>query len=151
VVEYPSFEEERNIVKMMGLEEKSHGIDIVGEVITGSEVVELRDLSRNIYVDDKVVEYILRLVDATRNPAKYDLDLTSYIRYGASPRASIYLARAARSRAMIEGREFVKPDDIKAILHDILRHRVIPSYEAEADEITSDDIIQKIMDGVPVP
>lgn len=151
VVGYPSFEEERSIVQKMGLEEKSHGIEIVNEVIDGSEVIALRDISREIYVDDKIVEYILRLVDATRNPAKYSLDLTSYIRYGASPRASIYLTRAARSRAMIDGRAFVKPDDVKAILPDILRHRVIPSYEAEADDITSDDIVQQIMDGVPVP
>ena len=151
IVEYPSFEEERYIVQKMGLEEKNHGIEIVNEVIDGSRVLELRELSRSVYVDDKVVEYILRLVDATRNPEKYNLKLKSYIRYGASPRASIYLTRAARSKAMMLGRSFVKPDDIKAILHDILRHRIIPTYEAEADEVTSDDLVQQIMDGVPVP
>lgn len=151
VVDYPSFEEERYIIQKMGLEEKSHGIEIVEEVINGTDVLNLRELSRNVYVDNKVVEYILRIVDATRNPKKYDLDLKSYIRYGASPRASIYLTRAARSKALMLGRSFVKPDDVKAILHDVLRHRVIPTYEAEADEVTSEDLIQQIMDGVPVP
>jgi MoxR-like ATPase len=93
----------------------------------------------------------LHLVDATRNPEKYNLDLKAYIRYGASPRASIYLTRAARSRAMLMGRSFVKPDDVKAVMIEILRHRVIPTYEAEADDISSDEIVQRIRDGVAVP
>lgn len=151
VVEYPSFEEERRIVQTMALAEKSHGIDVVNPVLDVEEIIAIRQLAREIYVDDKIVEYVLRLVDATRNPEKYDLDLKSYIRYGASPRASIYLTRAARSRAMVFGRTFVKPDDVKAVMAEILRHRVIPTYEAEADEISSDEIVRRIRDGVPVP
>ena len=151
VVGYPSFEEERLIVKRMGLEEEKHGIDAVSRLIDGPGVLHLRDLSRQVYVDEKIIEYILRLVDATRNPEKYGLDLRPYIRFGASPRASIYLARAARSLALVRGRPYVKPDDVKAILPDILRHRIIPTYEAEADEITSDEIIRRLSEGVPVP
>lgn len=151
VVKYPSFEEERLIVKRMGLAEKSHQIEIVEPVIDAEGIIGLRQLAREVYVDDKIVEYVLRLVDATRNPEKYDLQLKSYIRFGASPRASIYLTRAARSRAMIEGRSFVKPDDVKAVMTEILRHRVIPTYEAEADEVDSDEIVRRIREGVAVP
>ncbi len=151
VVNYPGFEEERAIIERMGLAQKTHGVEIVNEVIDEKGIIELRTLANEIYVDEKVIEYILRIVDATRNPEKYGLDLKSYIRYGASPRASIYLARAARSRALMSGRYYVKPDDIKAILLDILRHRVIPTYEAEADDIDSTELVKRIMDGVPVP
>ncbi len=151
VVGYPSFEEERVIVRRMGLEEEKHGLDAIKPLIDGSGVIALRNLARQIYVDDKVVEYILRLVEATRNPEKYGLDLRPYIRFGASPRASIYLTRAARSMALVKGRPYVKPDDIKAILSDVLRHRVIPTYEAEADEVSSEDIVRRLAEGVPVP
>lgn len=151
IVKYPSFEEERLIVKRMGLEEKTHKIEVVEPVVTAKDIIELRRLAAKVYVDDKIIEYILRIVDATRFPEKYNLDLKSYIRYGASPRASIYLARAVRSRALTLGRQFVKPDDVKAIMHEILRHRVIPTYEAEADEVDSDEIITRISEGVPVP
>lgn len=151
VVKYPSFEEERMIVRRMGLAEKSHQLDIVEPVISAAQIGELRQLAREVYVDDKIVEYILRIVDATRYPEKYGLQIKSYIRYGASPRASIYLTRASRSRAMIQGRSYVKPDDVKAVMTEILRHRVIPTYEAEADEIDSDEIVKRIMEGVAVP
>jgi MoxR-like ATPase len=151
IVKYPSFEEERLIVKRMGLAEKSHQIDIVEPVIDADGIIALRQLAREVYVDDKIVEYILRLVDATRFPEKYNLQLKSYIRFGASPRASIYLTRAARSRAMVEGRTYVKPDDVKAVMTEILRHRVIPTYEAEADEIDSDELVRRIREGVAVP
>lgn len=151
VVKYPSFEEERLIVMRMGLAEKSHQVEIIDSVISAAQIIELRQLAREIYVDDKIIEYILRIVDATRFPEKYGLQLKSYIRYGASPRASIYLTRAARTRAMVQGRSFVKPDDVKAVMPEILRHRVIPTYEAEADEIDSDEIVKRIMEGVAVP
>jgi MoxR-like ATPase len=128
-----------------------HGIDVVQPVVDAKDLIELRKLARDVYVDDKVIEYILRLVDATRNPEAYNLNLKEYIRFGASPRASIYLTRAARSMAMIKGRIFVKPDDVKAVLIEVLRHRVIPTYEAEADEISSDEIVKRIRDGVAVP
>lgn len=151
VVKYPSFEEERLIVKRMALDEKSHQINVVEPVLDAAGIIELRQLAREVYVDDKIVEYVLRLVDATRNPEKYNLPLKSYIRFGASPRASIYLTRAARSRAMVAGRGFVKPDDVKAVMNEILRHRIIPTYEAEADEVDSDEIVRRIREGVAVP
>lgn len=151
IVKYPSFEEERLIVKRIGLEEKSHELSIVEPVITATEMLEIRKLANRIYVDDKVIEYVLRIVESTRDPEKYNLDLKSYIRYGASPRASIYAVRAARSRALLMGRAFVKPDDIKAVILEILRHRIIPTYEAEADEVDSDELVRRICEGVPVP
>jgi len=151
IVKYPAFEEERLIVKRMGLAEKSHQIDIVEPVIDAAGIIELRQLAREVYVDDKIVEYVLRLVDATRYPEKYNLPLKSYIRFGASPRASIYLTRAARSRAMVDGRSYVKPDDVKAVMAEVLRHRVIPTYEAEADDVDSDEIVTRIREGVAVP
>ncbi|HNW35451.1 MAG TPA: MoxR family ATPase [Candidatus Ozemobacteraceae bacterium] len=150
-VGYPGFEEERLIVQRMGLAEEMHTLDTIKPVLDGKRVFALRDMARRVYVDEKIVEYILRLVDATRNPQEYKLELKGYIRYGASPRASIYLARAARAIALIEGRAYVKPDDVKAILPDILRHRIIPTYEAEADEIDSEEIVRRLSDGVPVP
>ena len=151
IVGYPKFEEERVIVNTMALAEEKHTLDTIEKVIHGTEVLKLRELSRQVYVDEKIVEYILRLVDSTRNPGQYKLDLKSYIRFGASPRASIYLARAARSLALVQGRHYVKPDDVKGVLFDILRHRIIPTYEAEADEITSEELIRRISEGVPVP
>lgn len=151
IVKYPSFEEERLIVKRMGLEEQSHQISVVEPVVSVEQLLNLRALANKVYVDDKIVEYILRIVDATRNPEKYDLKLKSYIRFGASPRASIYLTKASRAYAMVHGRSFVKPDDVKAVMPEILRHRVIATYEAEADEIGSDEIVQQIKNGVPVP
>jgi len=151
VVKYPSFEEERHIVRRMGLAEKTHQVEIIEPVVTADQIISLRGLAREIYVDDKIVEYVLRIVDASRNPEKYGLQLKSYIRFGASPRASIYLTRAARTRAMVQGRSYVKPDDVKAVMPEILRHRVIPTYEAEADDIDSDEIVRRIMEGVAVP
>ncbi|NLI79871.1 MAG: MoxR family ATPase [Candidatus Riflebacteria bacterium] len=151
IVGYPSFEEERQIVNRMGLADEKHTLDVIGRVLDGPGVMALRDLSRQVYVDEKIVEYILRLVDATRRPEVYSLDLKQYIRYGASPRAAIYLARAARSFALVQGRHYVKPDDVKAILPDILRHRIIVSYEAEADDITSAELVRRLAEGVPVP
>ncbi|MDD3000882.1 MAG: MoxR family ATPase [Candidatus Riflebacteria bacterium] len=150
VVEYPSFDEERIIVKRMGLAEKSHQVGIVEPVLDVKDIIALRTLTQEIYVDDKVVDYILRIVDATRSPQEYGLDLSNYIRFGASPRASIYLTRAARAHALIKGRAYVLPDDVKAVMTEVLRHRVIPTYEAEADEVDSDAIVETIKQGVPV-
>ncbi len=151
IVGYPTLDEERLIVRRMALEMDRHRLDIVEPVLTEARILAIRDLAKQVYVDDKVVEYILRLVDATRHPEKYHLDVQAYIRFGASPRASIYLARAARGLALLQGRHYVKPDDVKAILADVLRHRIIPSYEAEADEITADELVRRISEAVPVP
>ncbi|MBD3216893.1 MAG: hypothetical protein GF310_01360 [candidate division Zixibacteria bacterium] len=105
----------------------------------------------NIYVDDKVKEYIVSIVMATRDPESFGLDLSQYISYGASPRASIYLNLASKAHAFLRGRGYITPEDVKQIGMDVLRHRVILTYEAEAEELTSEDIIQKIFDEVEVP
>jgi MoxR-like ATPase len=151
VVGYPQYEEERVIVQRMALAESQHSIDVINTVMNGAQVLMLRELARQIYVDEKIVEYVLRLVDATRRPDQYRLALKSYIRFGASPRASIYLTRAARSYALVQGRAYVKPDDVKAVVFDILRHRIIPTYEAEADDISSEEIVRRVVEGVAVP
>ena len=104
-----------------------------------------------IYIDDKLKDYIVALVHATRRPAEYKLKIADWIEYGASPRASIYLAKGAKAVAFLAGRGYVTPQDIKDIAPDVLRHRVIVSYEAEAEEKTSADVVQHILDHVPVP
>jgi MoxR-like ATPase len=105
----------------------------------------------SIYIDDRVKEYIIDLVVATRDPKAFKLDLGPYIQYGASPRATLYLTLAAKAHAFVSGRGYVTPQDVKSIGTDVLRHRVIISYEAEAEDLTSDAIVQRIFDGVPVP
>jgi MoxR-like ATPase len=104
-----------------------------------------------IYVDDKIKDYILSIVFCTRDPEQYNLKLNDYIRYGGSPRATIYLTLAARAHAFMEGRGYVTPQDVKSIAPDVLRHRVIISYEAEAEELTSDNIIAQVLNELPVP
>jgi MoxR-like ATPase len=105
----------------------------------------------NIYVDDKIKDYILSIVFATRDPAAFNLDLKPYIRYGASPRATIYLTLAAKAQAFLNGRGYVTPQDVKSIAPDVLRHRLLVSYEAEAEELTSEDLIGRILNKLPVP
>jgi MoxR-like ATPase len=102
-------------------------------------------------VDDKIKRYIVDVVHATRRPAEYGLDLAPYIQYGASPRATIFLTRAAKGQALLEGRGFVTPQDIKSIGPDVLRHRVTVTYEAEAEEITSEKLLQRVFDALQVP
>jgi len=105
----------------------------------------------SIYIDDRVKDYIVDVVWATRQPASYNLNLDGLIRYGASPRATIYLALAARAHAFVSGRGYVTPQDVKSIGTDVLRHRIIASYEAEAEGISSETIVDKIFAGLPVP
>jgi MoxR-like ATPase len=124
----------------------------VSKVVSPQDIVRAREVIRSIYVDEKVKEYIVNIVFATREPDKYGLgDLTDLIAYGASPRATIYLNLAAKAHAFLKGRGYITPEDIKSIGHDILRHRIIVTYEAEAEEVTSDDIVTKIFDAVEVP
>ncbi len=146
-VTYPTKEEEKNIMKRMSRLEHV----AVQSVITPATIIEARKVIDMIYIDDKVHDYILNIVFATRNPKEYGLDIDHYIEYGASPRASIYLAQAARCFAFLQGRGYVTPQDIKTIGYDILRHRVLISYEAEAEDMTSDDVIKKIFDKIEVP
>ena len=124
----------------------------VSAVVSPQEILQARQALREVYVDDKVKEYIVNIVFATREPAKYGLaNLTDLIAYGASPRATIYLNLAAKAHAFLKGRGYITPEDIKAIGHDVLRHRVLVTYEAEAEEITPDTIVSKVFDAVEVP
>ncbi|MDD4202998.1 MAG: AAA family ATPase [Candidatus Omnitrophica bacterium] len=148
-VKYPSIEEEHKILKRMSFTESK--ID-VNQIIGPKDILQARKVVDEIYVDEKIEKYILAIVFATREPEKYNLsDLKDLIQYGASPRASIALTLAAKAYAFIQGRGYVTPQDIKTIGQDVLRHRVIPSYEAEAEEKTSEDIIKRIFDEVEVP
>ena len=106
--------------------------------------------SGKVFIDEKVEKYILRLVDATRHPSRHGLDLERYLRFGASPRASIYLSLAARGHALMQGRDYTTPQDVKDVAHDILRHRMAISYRAEAESLTSDDLLDRILKQVPV-
>jgi MoxR-like ATPase len=147
-ITYPSPAEEREIMDRNA----ETGFASVSQVITPEDIVRAREVVRSIYVDDKVKEYIVNVVFASREPAKYGLnDLTDLISYGASPRATIYLNLAAKANAFIKGRGYITPEDVKAIGHDVLRHRILITYEAEAEEVTSDDIVTKIFDAVEVP
>lgn len=124
----------------------------VKKVISPDDIIRARSVVRQVYVDDKVKEYIVNIVFATREPEKYGLaDIKELIAFGASPRATIYLNLAAKANAFIKGRGYVTPEDVKAIGPDVLRHRVLCTYEAEAEEVTSDDIVQKIFNAVEVP
>ena len=147
-VDYPTKDEERKILDRMAA--TTTKIDVNG-VIEAAEIVAVRQVVDAIYIDDKIKDYIVDIVFATRQPEKYGLKLSNYISYGASPRASIYLAVAAKAIAFIQGRGYVTPQDVKTIGMDVLRHRVIVSYEAEAEEKTSEDIIQEIFDNIEVP
>jgi MoxR-like ATPase len=121
-------------------------------VVNPKAIIRARELSKKIYIDDKIKDYILDIVFATRKPEDHGLDeLSGLIRYGASPRASIYLATTARALAFLKRRGFVIPEDIKELAPDVLRHRIILTYEAEAEEVTTDDVIQKILSGIEVP
>lgn len=145
---YPSPSEEREIMdRYSGTENPT-----ASKVIDPKDILKAREVVRNIYVDDKVKEYIINIVFASREPAKYGLDnVTGMIAFGASPRASLYLNLAAKAHAFLKGRGYITPEDVKAIGHDVLRHRVIVSYEAEAEDVTSDEIVSRIFDAVEVP
>ncbi|MCP4703067.1 MAG: AAA domain-containing protein [candidate division Zixibacteria bacterium] len=147
-ITYPTPAEERIIMDRMTTGETLK----VERVITAQDIIKARKVVADIYVDEKVKEYILNLIHATREPEKYGLgELKDLIAYGASPRGTIYLNLAAKAHAFLKGRGYITPEDIKAIGTDILRHRVLITYEAEAEEMTSDDIVQKIFDAIEVP
>ncbi|MFQ5454074.1 MAG: AAA family ATPase, partial [Candidatus Zixiibacteriota bacterium] len=147
-ISYPNPAEEREIMDRNTSVEQI----AVSEVITPEDIVKVRDVVRSIYVDEKVKEYIINIVFATREPEKYGLkDLKDLIGFGASPRATIYLNLAAKAHAFLKGRGYITPEDIKAIGYDVLRHRILITYEAEAEEVSSDDIVSKIFDAVEVP
>ena len=148
IVDYPARSEEREIIDRM-----TSGVPLnVQPVVDSQYIMSAREVVRQVYVDEKIKDYVLDLVIATRNPRAAGLDgLTNLISFGASPRAGIFLISAARAYAFIKGRSFVVPDDIKQLAPDVLRHRVITTFEAEAQDVTSEQIVQRILDNVEVP
>jgi MoxR-like ATPase len=146
-ISYPSKTEEREIMDRVDI---LH-VQKLDPVVSRQEILEAREVVNQIYVDDKAKNYIVDLVQATRNPDVYGLDMRHLIEYGASPRATIYLQQAARALAFLQGEGNVFPNDVKQVAMDILRHRVIVTYEAEAENLTSEDLIRRILDTVPVP
>jgi MoxR-like ATPase len=147
-VVYPTKDEEHKILKRMGKTAVDLTVNAVMEV---ADINRLRKMIDDVFMDEKLEHYILDLVQATRNPAKFGLDCADYIRYGASPRATIFLSIASRGRAMLNGRGYVVPQDVKDVALDVLRHRVLLTYEAAAEEKSSADIVQMILDTVEVP
>jgi MoxR-like ATPase len=147
-VGYPSRAEERQILDRMATT-GNHGP--LSPVATTEEILGARRLVDQIYIDDKIKDYIVDIVFATREPHAYQLDLAPLIEYGASPRATLYLTLAAKAHAFLQGRGYVTPQDVKSIGPDVLRHRVIVTYEAEAEEVDADAVVQRVFDGVPVP
>jgi MoxR-like ATPase len=147
-VGYPTREDERRILDRMGTSAPDLSVN---KVIDPEEIIRARALVNEIYVDDRVKDYIVDVVWATREPGRFKLKLDGMIRFGASPRATINLTLAARARAFLNGRGYVTPQDVKSIGLDVLRHRVMISYEAEAEEVTSEQIVEKIFAGLPVP
>lgn len=147
-VTYPKKDEEREIINRMSDNKPIK----VKKIIKPKDVLDTRALVNDIYVDEKIKEYVLNIVFSTRSPEEYGLkDISEFIEYGASPRASIYLVRAAKANALLDQRGYVSPEDIKEIGKDVLRHRIILTYEAEAEDVTSEDIVDRIFDEIEIP
>ncbi|NIA04012.1 MAG: AAA domain-containing protein [Nitrospiraceae bacterium] len=147
LIDYPNKNEEIEIIERF-----TEGVDIpISKILTSNQITEMQKFNQKIYADKKIKEYVAEIVDSTRHPNQYNLDVDGDIEYGASPRASLWLILAGKAHAMLNGRGYVKPEDIKAIAHDVLRHRILLTYEAEADEKTSDEVIDKILDKITVP
>lgn len=148
-IDYPNKDEELEIMRRMAKTTKG---EILKPVVHADAVLSARKVVNEIYMDEKVERYIIDLVFATRSPEEYGLaDLQNFVSYGASPRATINLNLAARAQAFMDHRAYVTPDDVRTIAMDVLRHRVIPTYEAEAEEISSEDLVDKIIENVQVP
>jgi len=147
-VDYPSREEEREVMRRM----TSDRLKPIEAVVRPERILEIREQLQEIYLDERVENYILDLVLATRDPAAAGLsDLKEWVEYGASPRASIYLARASRAHAFMEGRPFVLPEDVQQVARDVLRHRVILTFQAEAEQISPEVVLDRLLETVPVP
>jgi MoxR-like ATPase len=147
-ITYPSRQEELQILERMAHTQAQTDIK---PVVSTADILTARSVVDAIYLDEKVKQYIVDIVFATREPQAYKLAIGDYIEYGASPRATIYLALAAKAYAFLRGRSYVTPQDVKSIGMDVLRHRVLITYEAEAEEITAEDLIQRIFEYLPVP
>lgn len=148
VIDYPTLEEEKLIIR----ENLTESLPTVDPVITADAIIKARDVVRQVYIDEKIEQYIADIVFATRYPDKYDLSaMKDLISFGGSPRASINLAKAARAFAFVKRRGYVVPEDVRAVAHDVLRHRIGLTYEAEATNVTSDEIVSQIINKVEVP
>ncbi len=147
IIGYPDKTQEKEIMKRVGFEKSVQ----IQQVLAPSQLNEIEELIRSVYVDEKLKDYIVNIVFATRRPADYKIDIAQYIQFGASPRATIFLSLAARAYAFLQGRAYVTPQDIKTIAPSVLRHRILLSYEAEAEDITTEMIIARIFDSVEVP
>ena len=148
IINYPRPEEERLILELMGHSNTNLTTD---QILTKEQVAESRSVCDSIYVDDSIKDYIISLVVSTREPSKINNEIAPYIRCGASPRATINLTLASKANAFIQGRGFVTPTDVKKVAPEILRHRILLTYEAEAEQITTDQIVSQILESVPVP
>ena len=147
LIKYPTKEEEIKIIE----KNTTDKITKIEPILKSNEILEMQEFNSKIYADNIILKYVASIIDATRNPDNYELDLKNIIEFGASPRASIWLIKAAKANAMINGRGYVIPEDIKEVAHDVLRHRLILTFEAEADEINSDKVIDIILDKIPSP
>jgi MoxR-like ATPase len=147
-ITYPQLDEERRILNAMSVTDKKFDVK---PVVQPESILRARKVVDEIYVDEKIKDYVLSIVFATREPENYKLQMKDYIRYGASPRATIYLTIAAKAFAFLQGRGYVTPQDVKSIAPDVLRHRILVSYEAEAEELTADDLVAKMLNELPVP
>jgi MoxR-like ATPase len=146
-IDYPDQKEERQILDLMARDEAI----LIQKVVGPADILRVRGVVNEVYMDERIKDYIVQLVFATRKPQEFKLDLKDLIQFGASPRATIFLAQAARAHAFIKGRGYVTPEDIKAVGMDVLRHRIILTYEAEAEEMTTESVISRIFDAVQVP
>lgn len=147
LISYPGLEEETRIIERF-----TDGTDRpISQISSSEDLTHIQSFIRQIYVDEKIREYVSKIVDATRHPANYGLELYDKIEYGASPRASLWLTMAAKSQALLKGRGYVIPQDVRDVAYDVLRHRILLTYEAEVDEMTSDEIITLILDKIEIP
>ncbi|MBF0390805.1 MAG: MoxR family ATPase [Desulfamplus sp.] len=147
LIGYPDKNQELEILKKSQFEQKQS----IEAVVSLEQIKDMADIIRQIYVDDKLKEYVVNLIFATREPLKYGMDIANYVEFGASPRATLFLTQAAKVTAFLQGRAYVTPQDIKIVAPDVLRHRIILSFEAEAEQITADQIIKSVFDSVEVP
>ena len=147
IISYPQIEEEARIIQRF-----TDGFDIkIQKIITADQLIEIQKFSNAVYADAKIRDYIANIVDATRHPSDYGLDIDKKIEYGASPRASLWLTVGAKANAILNGRGYVIPQDIHDVVYDVLRHRILLTYDAESDFMTSDQIIKTIIEKIPVP
>ena len=147
-ISHPERAEERHILDLMS---STNATPETQQVISMADIRKAREIINNIYIDDKVKDYIVDMICCTRQPEKYQINISDFIQLGASPRATIALTLTAKSHAFLRGRGFVTPQDVKSVAHDVLRHRISVTFEAEAEEKSSEVIIQKILDELPVP